>query len=66
MVIVSYIKHFDGDVKGTYTAPTNDLVQAAWMTRDELIVEAKEDGFDVEYMVPAALFTLTKAELVAE
>lgn len=62
MVIVSYIKHFDGDVKGTYTAPTNDLVQAAWMTRDLLLIDAQDGGVDTN-VSPDTLFTLTKAEL---
>lgn len=63
MVIVSFIKHFDGNTKGTYTAPTNDLVQAAWMTRDLLLTDARDENVDTR-VDPSTLFTLTKAELV--
>jgi hypothetical protein len=68
MVIVSY-RLSDG-TKGTYTAPTNDLVSAVWMTRDILIADAVEDGTVTAAEARSSFMfvdiaTITKAEVAA-
>jgi hypothetical protein len=61
--IVHYVKHWDNDTKGTVEFDGGDtLATAILRATTQLIADAMEDGVDGE-SDPAALFTITKAEL---
>lgn len=59
-VTVHYIKHWDNDTRGSMQFKANDIVDAAWQARKQLLTDAREDG--VSSITPA-IFTITKAEI---
>jgi hypothetical protein len=54
----------DPGVKGTFAAPTNDIVRAIRMTEELLVDTALKDGVSPN-VYPSELFTITKAEVVS-
>ena len=56
--------YVDPGVKGTFAAPTNDIVRAIRMTEELLVDTALKDGVSPN-VYPSELFTITKAEVVS-
>lgn len=66
--IVSFIKHWDNDTRGTIEfSEVNEITQAIHLAERALITEATEDINDVDSSASIApgqaLFTITKVEL---
>lgn len=59
-VVVSYIKHWDSNTKGTITVATDDLVEGVETAKQDLLAEAyASEGVDPRQ----ELITITKAVL---
>lgn len=63
--IVSYVKHFDNETKGTLEYTANTLCYAVERAAVQLISDALDAGVDAD-ADPAHLFTITKAELAQQ
>lgn len=61
VVVVSFVKHFDNDTKGTMEFGDSSIGWAVEQAQAQLISDAIDDGIDVDKFSPAELFTITKA-----
>jgi len=61
--IVSYVKHWDNDTKGTMEFANTTIAEAQFLAETSLIRDAIEDGFGRTSIDDLnTLFTITKVE----
>lgn len=58
VAIVSYVKHWDNDTKGTMEFPDTDLARAVELAQAQLVDDARADG--IFWTNAARLYTITK------